>query len=298
MTPINLDHCFVRNMSCALVDPLSGDKEAVAFWMSLPAVSLAPSAYETRAGQFPWLVALDGLGDRQRDDVLTAVLGERNDPRREPLVALLHSDAALERIRIHLRRLIAPRFPGGREGVFRFYDPVVFTHLQWILDSRQQAALLGPIRTWYWPWRQHWHQAGQSFPPKERALHFAPGRRGWECIGRVGAIHAVLEHDPSWREDVLSWGARAETLLARAERHQLSERADVVAFAVQGLRWHLRLDEHPKVAQVLADSSGHPRRYSRLTGAWNDATWQAIVNELDATDPSRRPSYTLSQGVC
>jgi hypothetical protein len=115
-------------------------------------------------------------------------------------------------------------------------------------------------------------------------------------VRRIGAIHAVLAADQAWRNAPREWGARVEALLIRAEQHHLADCEDAVAFATQGLRWHPRLDEHPRVERLLADCVGHPARYRRLSGRWTHADWQIIVADLDAAPVIN--SNRLPQGAC
>lgn len=298
MERIELDHRDVGASAFALIDPLAGDEAGLAAWGEFAQHALAPHGFEAQAAQFPVLIALRDLSSDALGRVLESLLGSLQMS--SPCVALLQTSADAGRVAMHLRQRLAPRFPQGRRGVFRFHDPVVFEHLTWILTEQERVRLLGPIDRWLLPLRGAWYGVINPGDAMQRSQPFRLPR-AWSSILRIGAIHAVLAEDTAWQAAPSKWGARANQLLARAEQHQLTDRNDAVAFAVQGLRWHARLDDHPRIKQMLVDCVNHPARYRRFSGGLRDADWQAIAAELDAAMQHANPQTSVNrftQGSC
>lgn len=272
-----------------LLDPLQIESDAALPWQSLPLRALAPPGFEAQTRQLPYLLAWQDLSPTQRSLVLR-LLTDPDEAIAAPMcVALLQADVEPAYVRRHLRQLLVPHFPGGGRGVFRFYDPVVFVHLGWMLDHSQRTVLFGPISAWTFPWNDDWFV--QMTPsPGSHHVRFAPGAPVWHRIGRIGTLHAVLETEPLWRAEPALHGPQAEPWLIMAEAHGLSERDDVVTFARHGLLKHPRFDTHPEVIATLRQCAGHPTRYRRLTSLWSDADWQVIVQDLERSVDTRHAS--------
>jgi hypothetical protein len=272
-----------------LLDPLQIDSEAALSWQSLPLRALAPPGFEAQAQQLPWLLAWQDLDAEQRA-LAMRLLTDPDEISAAPMcVALLRASGEAAFVRRHLRQLLVPHFPGGGRGVFRFYDPVVFVHLGWMLDDNERTVLFGPISSWSFPWHGEWFE--QTTPsPGSRHVLFAPGAAAWQRIGRIGALYAVLETDSSWRAEPMRYGPQVEAWLIKAQTHGLDERDDVVAFARHGLLKHARFDTHPKVMDTLQQCARHPTRYRRLTSLWSDADWQTIAQELNRSMDAQHAS--------
>lgn len=270
-----------------LLDPLQGGEDAVLPWENLPLRVLAPPGFEAQARQLPYLLAWQDLSDAQRP-LAMRLLTDRDEALAVSIcVGLLQADAAPAYVRAHLRQLLVPHFPDGARGVFRFYDPVVFLHLGWMLDESRRSVLLGPVSAWTFPSGGAWFR--QTTPSQgSHHVRFAPGEPAWRRIGRIGAIHAVLETEPAWRAEPVLYGPQVEAWLARAEAHGLSERDDLVAFARHGMLKHPGFDTHPEVLAMLQQCAGHPTRYRRYSSLWSDADWQAIVRDLERLAHARQ----------
>lgn len=289
MQRIELDHRLVDACAFVLLDPCQGDAHALDAWADLPQQSLVPSGFAVQAERLPRLIDTRGIDNAARLCLVDLLLGSPSQAG-ALCVALLQTQADAERIALCFRKVLAPHFPDDYRGLFWFYDPVVFEHLTWMLDSHALAALFGPITAWHLPLRGAWYT--QTPPAGDAPLvgfpfHLNP--TDWQRVFRIGAIHAALDHEPHWRDAPTEWGPKAEALLICAEGHQLTDRDDAVAFAAHGLRWHSDFDRHPRVAAVLKGCEGHPSRYRRLTGSWGDAEWQAIVNDLEGRARTERP---------
>lgn len=272
-----------------LLDPLQVESDAALPWQDLPSRTLAPPGFEAQARQLPLLLAWRDLSPAQRSLVPRLLTNPEEAIAAPMCVAVLQAEVESAYVLRHLRQLLVPHFPGGGRGVFRFYDPVVFMHLGWMLDDSQRTVLFGPVSSWTFPWNGDWFiQTTQS--PGSPHVRFAPGAAAWHRIGRIGALHAVLDTEPSWRAEPAVYGPQVEQWIIKAESHGLSERDDVVVFARHGLLRHPRFDIHPEVITTLQRCVGHPTRYRRLTSLWSDADWQAIVRDLERSVDTRQAS--------
>lgn len=265
---------------CLLLDPLRVEDEGAAPWKGLPLRVLAPPGFEGQAGQLPYLLVWQELNPEQRSQVHELLLDSDEVVAAPMCVGVVRSDVTPGDVRRHLSHLLVPHFPNGERGVFRFYDPVVFVHLDWILSESERTVLFGPVATWTFPVEENWYVAMPPAPGSPY-VRFAPGAEVWLRISRIGSLHAVLQSEHAWRNDPTLYGPQVEPWLIKAEKHGLSDRDDVVTFARQGLLRHARFDTHPTVSAALSQCAGHPARYRRLTSLWSDDDWLAIVKDLD-----------------
>lgn len=277
-----LDHRRLDTFAFALLDPALGDEQALAAWDDLSPHALVPHGFAAQAEQLPRLVYLRALSDDSRRILLDLLLSRSPVAAASLCVALLQTTASAERMAMRLLGAVAPAFPQGQRGLFRFYDPAVFEHLLWMLDTKALSTLHGPVDTWAMPLRGEWFSHTLVAGHAMRDVRFHVNADAWRRVQRIGAIHAVLDAEPDWRDAPSTWGPRAEALLIRAEHHQLTNRGDAIAFATHGLRWHAHLDRHPRMLALLTQCADHPTRYRRLASHWTNADWQTMAAELDA----------------
>ncbi|KWI50237.1 hypothetical protein WT72_23960 [Burkholderia pseudomultivorans] len=292
MEPIDFDGDALDGRHFLLLDPLRAEGGvAQSAWQSLPLRALAPPGFGAQKSQLPYLLAWQDLNDGQRSLALRLLTDCDEATAASMCVALLLADVEPVYVRVHLRQLLAPHFPGGGRGVFRFYDPVVFMHLGWMLDAAQQSVLFGPVSAWAFPWNASWFM--QKTPSQgSHHVRFAPGAAVWHRIGRIGTLYAVLESEPVWRADPVLYGPQIEPWLVKAETYGLDERDDVVTFTRHGMLIHPKFDTHPKVISMLQHCVGNPTRYRRLTSMWSDADWNAVVRDLDRSAHAKQGAPT------
>ncbi|HWU77202.1 hypothetical protein [Rhodanobacter glycinis] len=301
MKRIDLDHRQLDSFAFALIDPLRGDDSAHAAWAEFSLHELAPASFAAQAVQLPKLVDLSKIHGDTHDKLHHLLLSQSPPIGASLCVALLKTMADAERMVMHFRHVLAPRFPQGQRGLFLAHDPAVFEQLAWMLPNKAMSALLGPVSAWAMPLRGAWYMHESAPESAVRTLHFHLDAATWQRVQRIGAIHAVLNAESMWRSAPAEWGSRAEKLLIRAEQYQLVDRDDAVAFASHGLRWHAAIDKHPRVEALLQSCIGHPARYQRLANLWTDADWQAIAEALGApTSTHAMPDSAnlMSQGAC
>lgn len=301
MERIDLDHRWLDSFAFALIDPLCGDDSACAAWAGFPLHELAPAGFAAQAAQLPKLVDLREIHGDVRQKLQDLLLNQSPSIGASLCVALLKTMADVERMVMHFRHVLSPRFPQGQRGLFRFHDPAVFEHLAWVLSDKALAALFGPATAWAMPLHGAWYMQEPPSGSAVSAPRFHLDAATWQRVQRIGAIHAVLNTESVWRSAPAEWGPRAEMLLIRAEQHKLIDRDDAIAFASHGLRWHADIDKHPRVAALLTDCVGHASRYRRLANLWTNADWQAIASALRASASTHvlpGPTNRLSQGAC
>lgn len=295
MNKVELDHRRLATFTFALIDPLQGNDAALSGWESFVLHPLVPQGFAAQTDEFPKLVDLTKIQAHQREALIALLLGQSPIIGSSLCVALLDTSTTVERLSVHLRHLLAPSLPQHRRGVFRFYDPVVMEHLSWMLDTRNLASLFGRVNDWLLPARGAWYRLTCPNEPTAPATPFHTNPATWQRITRIGAIHAVLEQLPQWRDAPAEFGPLVETQFVRAEHHRLVDRTDLVAFASHGLLWHPQFDKHPRVNALLAECIDHPCRYHRLAGLWTPSDWQAMADDLEQRTPSHPTRATASQ---
>lgn len=156
MEQFDIDHRLLDKFAYALLDPLRGDEASRSAWRTFPLYELAPAGFAAQAAQLPTLVDLRNIHPDTRKHLIHLLLNQSPPIGAELCVALLQTSADRARVVMHLRNMIAPRFPQGRRGIFRFHDPDVFEHLVWMLSAPTLAGLFGPIATWAVPLHGGW----------------------------------------------------------------------------------------------------------------------------------------------
>ncbi|CAN7634289.1 DUF4123 domain-containing protein [Trinickia sp. LjRoot230] len=130
-----------------IVEPLNGKLELPSEPSVYTVGELVPEAQSELAGAAPMLYCaehpseqLPALRERAEQDRMSGAP--------PVLCAILECDKASHRLQQHLaERLVLPK-PTEGTAIFRFYDPRVFAHLQWILKPEQLGALMGPAARW------------------------------------------------------------------------------------------------------------------------------------------------------
>lgn len=165
----------------------------------------------------------------------------------------IFSEHSPARVAAHLAtRFVQPRSL-GRRTLIRFYDPSVLDHAWKVLSGVQQAALFGPIHSWFVV------QRSGEFAVRQRTIdgsakgltsYLPPlDTQQWQRLDHIVAINrawARLEHAVS--ERVLVQIARA---LERAASYGFSHPRDLEEFAWRALTVSPRFDTHPAVQQCI-----------------------------------------------
>ncbi|MBZ9560513.1 MULTISPECIES: DUF4123 domain-containing protein [unclassified Modicisalibacter] len=277
----------LRQFDFAVINPLVVHERD---WRDLPVQALETSPAPARAHRLPQLVALQDLPHEVYDDLIARI---RRYRKRGVLFfsALMSTRADLNRTAWHLRRQLLQRRPGDRRyHWFRYYDPLVFRHLAWLLTPTQLARLLGPLDRWSW-----FDGQGQSYvlkrPEITTTIDWLELTRGqWSSIDRFADLNRSLRRlallAPDWPQDTTHWQWLDDTLrhaqrsgLSPGDQPLLAERA---AMHLPGLAGQDLVESFMALAtRRLSDTGGH-------LDAWHDAEWNTLISELRSGHESRR----------
>lgn len=267
---IGLHDYFQRNreMQCLLiVDPQPRDlpeakgKHALA---ELPRTVLPIEHDAFSECDRPYLLTLDpalpqfgawvaesvrvALADR-RPDAIARVPGQR-------IGGWLATSASADDVAAHLSRQVLQIDDRGKTCALRFYDARALALLWSALTLMQKETLLGPVKAW------HAFDAGARlatysglYPKMLDDLSLKPQQ--WSAIRRHGLVNRALAlHIASiGRQPDASAVDDAVAAAERAERYELADRDDKLAFIGHALAWHPYFDGHPRVREVLAQVS-------------------------------------------
>ncbi|MDO1530631.1 DUF4123 domain-containing protein [Fulvimonas sp. R45] len=273
-----LDHRLIQSHDYAIVNPLQVD---ISLWGDLDAKATVPRTFKDQPELFPLLIDLNALPFARRIALIEQSEAWAQNHDQPMLSALLKSDAPRDRVVQHLARAMHVR-RDGRDRVFRFHDPRVFQHLQWLFDSAQMKALLGPLDTWTWrapsgDWSS-WAAPGAA----ATALRIRADQ--WPILLRMEDINMVLatlaDAVPSLAvEEKLV--RRIDGLLAEsAQDWGMAAPDDRQLFACQAIRFHPRIHAHPALKTRLATVRDGTQSYVGACADLDDAVMLQLVAEI------------------
>ncbi|WP_110688074.1 DUF4123 domain-containing protein [Salinicola aestuarinus] len=271
----------LRQWRFALINPLLVH---VRDWQDLPVRSLQTTPAPARPHRLPQLVDISGVPENQLNDVFARVRRYRR--RGVPFYsALLTGKGSVDDIAHHLCRQLLQRRRGDHQyHWFRYYDPLVFRHLTWLMTSKQLARLLGPISHWSWPDPfGNWYTLERPELKAKTTIDWLELRdEQWASIDRFADLNrgsrrlALLA--PDWPQNTAHW-QWLDDALCHAKRSGLpSEDQPLLAErAAMHLPELARQDEverfMARAARRLAETGGH-------LDAWHDAEWNTLTSEL------------------
>ncbi|MFC0338484.1 protein of unknown function [Kushneria avicenniae] len=278
--PIEIDG-LLQQFNYALVNPLIVHERD---WRDLPIQALETSPAPARPHRLPQLIDLTILPDEKHE-----VLAERI--RRYQLrgtsffSALIMGGESFNDMSYHLRRQLLQKRPGDRRHYwFRYYDPLVFRHLPWLLTPKQMARLLGPIELWSWPdgvgqWRS---LTGSGEKPVIHWLELT--RIQWATIDRFATLNQSLRRlamiAPDWPQNEAHWRWLDNMLRHGQEAFGLSVEHQQY-LAERAAQYHPALETHPVIQKFLTQASQGNSSLASHLDQLTDAEWKIIVSELE-----------------
>lgn len=236
---------------------------------------IVPNAMPELKGVMPSLFSIEHAEEQL--PVITSIAARDVEDGLAPRVcACVHTEAAGSDLLLHLGNVIALPTEPESFTAFRFYDPRVFRHLDWILRPDQLAHVYGPIVRWDYFSRQAWTSLTPPVEQAAQALRVSTEQRA--TLGRVHRIEQAIKSISDAGESLEGRSPRQiDALLIKAENYGLSGE-DLVVFAVQGALISPDFDSHPAVAAALRQDS--VRSYTDITSQWTDDNWAKIVQDL------------------
>ncbi|CAE6711848.1 MULTISPECIES: DUF4123 domain-containing protein [Paraburkholderia] len=258
-----------------VVEPSNGELDLGSAPRPFEIGELVPRAKPDLEGVAPWLYRLEHV--KQQLPAVSALAKSHRQMGRPPVVCcVLETPADTDMIREHLANALVLKRPDCGTAVFRYYDPRVFAHLHWILNSDQIPSLTGPVTSWsYLSEAGDWLNIpldGMSVSSLELTTE------QFSQLGRLSFVRRALES----LKDVFAvpppadLPRRLDSYLRRAESYGLPSE-DRIPFALHGVLVAPNFDSHPKVQAVLADVTQVP--YGEAVSNWSDEDWKAIARE-------------------
>lgn len=194
--------------------------------------------------------------------------------------------APIQAVATHLAQRMVIRIPGQDHPMqWRFFDPGTFLQIPKVLGEEGMAWLLGPIDAVQVPWAGEWTEVIRQ---KASSLHHTQLTAAQiTAIFRIGAINRVSAQLPP-AANASDWVTQSEiigTHVARAQStHGLNQRDDLVAFAYDSWTQHPRMDEHPRLKDMLEQlRQAQPEDeldYRELRNRLQSQDWATIVADL------------------
>ena len=235
----------------AVLNPLQIERSQ---WSDLRTVGLIPTTLRDKAAAMPRLLDLTALNPGQQVTLLERADAWETDCDFPFLALLLKSTAPIGHVAAHLGRHLVIRAADGSSALLRWYDPVVFRHLHWLLTPAQMRTLSGPVTSWCW---------GQSFGGLLTCEVDISARVGvrlrltsdqWATMGRLGVLNRTLAQlgrnmpELTFSEEL---ARQVDACLQQAyDHHGLTEEADARLFVLQAIR-NPRLHQRPDVEERI-----------------------------------------------
>lgn len=221
----------------------------------------------------PQLVCLESLSVAQCES-LAVRIGQYAQRGSMFLSALLQSDADADEMIGHFRFTLEQSRPDSRKRWWlRCYDPKVFRHLCWLLETASMDRLLGPITCWRWPNQYgQWHALKRYAAPdlSIRVPLLSPSQ--WPCIDRMASLNAVIDRLAMLApEAVVSFDdyRKLDSLLVKAQQLGLTGVEDRQLYAEQAARFHPYIHDHPdmqrRLDQTVETQGSYVRRCEDLS---------------------------------
>ncbi|EOC0416798.1 DUF4123 domain-containing protein [Cronobacter malonaticus] len=182
------------------------------------------------------------------------------------------------------------RLVSGQQILLRYYDPAIH-HILWAqLDNLQRDRWLGGLSGWHFlngdgQLVSHCHTAS-PYPLMTFSLMLSPEDE--DGIRQAGDIVRILEsyrlinisqhrHDESTAISIIR-----EALSRARHWHGFEDEADQRMLALDCLRLHPYLDNHPRLKILLSPHGREPGTgYATCVAGLSDQDWQRICHEIN-----------------
>jgi hypothetical protein len=117
---------------------------------------------------------------------------------------------------------------------------------------------------------------------------FALGLSHYEALSRLSIVNRAAFQCPvaQGAQDWCQQCERLELAVQKGQRYGLTQRDDLVVFALHAETRHPRFDEQPRIRQILQQLKSLPEQeeldYRELTQSLSPDDWQTLIDELTA----------------
>jgi len=245
---------------------------------------VAPAFLETDTSRSPLLVCTDTLADADVGKLLDRIESETEGNFPGLFSLFLACDAELPRVASHLAsRLVVKLEHNGRPMQFRYFDPGTFVQLPELLGEAGMNWLLGPINAVMVPWAGEFRRYEKPLTSHQKfsLQPYLPVLLDISIVNRA----AMRLDPPADQQDWIERCARIRKHVQRArEKHQLSIRDDIIAFALHAENCHPRFDDHEILRSLFAQLSTAKEEdqidYRELTIGLGQEVWNKIARDL------------------
>lgn len=280
--PFDLDWLQPDKHRYALLNPLhvaSSDRD------DLDSRTLRTPSVKVRDPLLPQLICLESLSLTQREHLAKRI--EQYAKRGSAfLSALLQSEADADEMVSHFRFTLEQARPGSRRRWWlRCYDPRVFRHLCWLLETASMDRLLGPITCWRWPDQYGQWQALERNEAPDLAIRIPLlSASQWSSIDRMASLNAIIDRLAMLKpEAAVSFDDYGELdgLLVKAQQLGLTDAEDQQLHAEQAARFHPHIHDHPEMRRRLDQTVETQGSYVRRCEDLSAQSLLAMARELE-----------------
>jgi len=279
------DRRAVERFRWALID--ATHREALpAHW---PTQVVAPGFLGDDTERCPVLLDLHAMRSDERAEWCDALHQETlalQDTRASLLIA---AEAPMGAVATHLAQRMVLKLPEhDRPMQWRFFDPGTSLQMPRVLGSDGMAWLMGPVTAFMVPWAGEW-----TLIERHRAVGSASTTHAFKldatqlaALSRLGVVNRAAMACPM-PEGAQAWtlqGQQLDHYIVQGQQQGLTQRDDLVAYALKAHHVHPRIHEHPRMRALLTLlQKAHPNDeldYRELTAAIAPEDWTAMAAEL------------------
>lgn len=256
-----------------------------------PQQVIAPGYLGSDTSRSPVLLKVDTLSREDTGALLDRLETETRERRAVFFSLLVETDTDLQRATNHLAsRLVVKLEPNARPMQFRYFDPGTFVQLPSLLGEVGMNWLLGPIKAVMVPWAGEFRRYEKT-TATSTGFSLSPYLPALLDVSIVNRAAMQLDPPVNQKEWVDRCGRIRKHVQRARENHGLSERDDLVAFALHAEICHPSFDEH-RIIRALLDRLSKAMEedqldYRELTIGVATETWKMIARELTRNESTK-----------